>query len=348
MKKKAGVIGHFGFGKEFLDGQTVKTKTLAKELKNVLGDEHVTLCDTHNGLKFLIKLPFTGIRMLHSCDNVIILPAHNGIRVIAPLLCFLNIFFHKKLHYVVIGGWLPDMLSGNKTLARSLSRFDGIYVETKSLHKRMHAFGFNNVYTMPNSKELPAIKQSSATRNHEQTLPMKLCIFSRVMQKKGIVDAISVIKDINDKADKTVYTLDIYGPVDVNETEWFQQLMATFPPYISYKGCVPYTESVNTLKNYFALVFPTRFYTEGIPGTIIDAYAAALPVVAARWESFDDVIYEGKTGYGYKFGDIAEFHRLMDEIASCPQKITELKSQCLKKAKLFTPHDTIKVLLPHL
>ena len=129
MKKKAGVIGHFGFGKEFLDGQTVKTKTLAKELKNVLGDEHVTLCDTHNGLKFLIKLPFTGIRMLHSCDNVIILPAHNGIRVIAPLLCFLNIFFHKKLHYVVIGGWLPDMLSGNKTLARSLSRFDGINVE---------------------------------------------------------------------------------------------------------------------------------------------------------------------------------------------------------------------------
>ncbi len=39
MKKKIGIIGHFGFGKEFLDGQTVKTKTLAKELKNIFGDE---------------------------------------------------------------------------------------------------------------------------------------------------------------------------------------------------------------------------------------------------------------------------------------------------------------------
>ncbi len=348
MGKKVGVIGHFGLGKEFLDGQTVKTKTLAKELKNIFGDEQITLYDTHNSLRFLMTLPFIGIRILRSCNNIIILPAHNGIRIIAPSLRFLNIFFHKKLHYVVIGGWLPKLLSNNKTLARCLSKFDGIYVETMSLYNKMQTLGFSNVYIMPNSKELHTVKQSSITHNHEQALPMKLCIFSRVMKQKGIEDAINVIKDINNNANKTIYTLDIYGPVAPNEKEWFQKLMITFPQYILYKGCVPYNESVNTLKNYFALLFPTRFYTEGIPGTIIDAYAAALPVIAARWESFNDVVDEGKTGYGYKFGDKADFHRLMNEIASCPQNITKMKFQCLKKAELFTPHETIKVLLPHL
>lgn len=59
---------------------------------------------------------------------------------------------------------------------------------------------------------------------------------------------------------------------------------------------------METLKNYFALVFPTLFYTEGIPGTIIDAYAAGLPVISSKWESYDDVIEDNITGVGYEFG----------------------------------------------
>ena len=53
-----------------------------------------------------------------------------------------------------------------------------------------------------------------------------------------------------------------------------------------YCGIKDPKDSVKTLKNYFALVFPTRFYTEGIPGTIIDAYYAGVPVIASKWESF--------------------------------------------------------------
>jgi hypothetical protein len=56
------------------------------------------------------------------------------------------------------------------------------------------------------------------------------------------------------------------------------------------------------LKDYFALLFPTHFYTEGIPGTVIDAYAAGIPVISAKWESYSDVIDEGVTGIGYKDG----------------------------------------------
>ncbi len=75
-----------------------------------------------------------------------------------------------------------------------------------------------------------------------------------------------------------------------------------FPEYIKYKGSVNYDESVETLKNYFALVFPTLFYTEEYLGTIIDAYAAGLPVISSKWESYDDVIEDNITGIGYKFG----------------------------------------------
>lgn len=49
-----------------------------------------------------------------------------------------------------------------------------------------------------------------------------------------------------------------------------------FPPYIKYCGTVSFDKTTEVLKEYFALVFPTRFYTEGIPGTIIDAFASGL------------------------------------------------------------------------
>lgn len=39
--KKICVLGHFGFGYEFIDGQTIKTKILTDELCRYYGEEKV-------------------------------------------------------------------------------------------------------------------------------------------------------------------------------------------------------------------------------------------------------------------------------------------------------------------
>lgn len=56
--KAACVIGHFGAGKNFLDGQTIKTKIITTELQNQLGAEHVAKYDTHGGWKVLMKADY--------------------------------------------------------------------------------------------------------------------------------------------------------------------------------------------------------------------------------------------------------------------------------------------------
>ena len=48
--KKIAVIGHFGFGTESLDGQTVKTKIVTNELQRQLGEEQILRIDTHGGV----------------------------------------------------------------------------------------------------------------------------------------------------------------------------------------------------------------------------------------------------------------------------------------------------------
>ena len=341
--KKAAVIGHFGLGHVFLDGQTVKTKIITNELQRQLGKEQVLTIDTHGGAKTLLKAPVQVLRALKNSENVLIFPAHNGLRVYAPLLSLLRLFFkNRKLHYVVIGGWLPQFLTGRKGLAKILKRFDGIYVETQTMKKALDAQGFSNVCVMPNCKQLTVLTPEELV--YPTGTPYKLCTFSRVMREKGIEDAINAVTAVNTQLGYQAFCLDIYGQVDAAQTQWFSDLQRTFPEYIRYGGLVPFDQSVEVLKEYFALLFPTRFYTEGIPGTIIDAYAAGIPVISAKWESYGDIVDEGHTGMGYGFQDVKQLQNILLDAACNATKLLSMKQDCLYKARDYLPESAVVIL----
>lgn len=346
-KARVAVIGHFAFGKECLDGQTVKTKIVTDELYKQLGSDEVLKMDTAGGKSVLLKAPFQCLKALKTAKNVIIFPAHNGLRVYAPLLSVFRKFFkNRKLHYVVIGGWLPEFLQKRKRLAKQLKRFDGIYVETNTMKNALEKQGFTNIFVMPNCKDLKILKPEELV--YPTGEPYKLCTFSRVMKEKGIEDAVNAVKVINEEVGRTVYTLDIYGQVDSSQTQWFENLQTTFPNYIEYKGVVDYDKSVEVLKNYFALLFPTRFYTEGIPGTIIDAYAAGIPVIASKWESYSDIIDEGTTGLGYENNNVADLIKRLKNVVYNAKYISGLKLNCLEKSRYYLPCSIVKILIEKL
>lgn len=344
--KTVSVIGHFGEGLNLLNGQTVKTKIQTRELEEEFGENEVVKYDTH-GKFAIIKAPFYAFSALKKAKNVLIFPAHNGVRVYAPLLAFFRRFFPKrKLHYSVVGGWLPKLLEKKKGLLKTLRRFDGLYAETETLKQKLNALGLENVSVVPNCKNLEILGKDELV--YQSGEPLKLCTFSRVMKEKGIEDAANAVKAVNEKAGRTVYTLDIYGQIDSGETEWFGNLKNGFPEYVKYKGEVGYDKSTEVLKNYFALLFPTRFYTEGIPGTIIDAYAAGIPVISARWESFSDIVDDGVTGFGYEMLSEEKLIGTLTDISLDPKKVDKMKEACLKKRDEYLPSNAIKPLADNL
>lgn len=344
---RVSVIGHFAFGQEASDGQTIKTKILTRELTRQLGENEVNAIDTHGGIKSLFKAPFQVISALKKSKNVIMLPAHNGLRVYGRLLPMLRTFFRgRKIHYAVIGGWLPEFVRERSGLAASLKKFDGIYVETNTMKKALEAQGFDNVFVMPNCKELKILNEDELVYSTQE--PYKLCTFSRVMKEKGIGDAAEAVKAVNEKLGRTAFTLDIYGKVDDAQTEWFDELKKTFPEYVRYGGLVPFDKSVDVLKNYFALLFPTHYHTEGIPGTIIDAYAAGVPVISAKWESFFDIVEDGKSGLGYEFGNSNNLFEILLEIANKPDTINVFKIYCLSQAKGYIPQSVVGEFIKYL
>ena len=88
--KKVCIIGCFADTLDLLNGQTVKTKIVYKEMKNAFGCDEVMKVDTYGGIKTLVKTPIIVLNALIHSQNVIILPAENGLRIIAPLLITFN------------------------------------------------------------------------------------------------------------------------------------------------------------------------------------------------------------------------------------------------------------------
>ena len=183
MIAKVSVLGHFGRGETLLNGQTVKTKIITEELQRRLGRKQVLKIDTRGGWKTFLKAPFQSFYALKSSRNILIFPAQNGLRVYVPLLSFFRLFFkNRRLHYVVIGGWLPSFLTQRKSLTKVLKKFDGIYVETATMKDALETLDLKNVFIMPNCKKLNILKENELVYNTFE--PYRLCTFSRVMKKK--------------------------------------------------------------------------------------------------------------------------------------------------------------------
>lgn len=340
--KKVCIIGHFGKGENLLNGQTIKTKIIEKELKDHFNEEEISCIDTHGGFKVLIKVIIQSIESLKYCQNIIILPGENGLRIFVPLLVIFNKLFYRKLHYVVIGGWLSKFIINKKFLSYFLKKFNYIYVETYTMKKDLEKMGFHNVLVVPNCKELKILKKEELIYNKKE--PLKLCTFSRVMKEKGIEEAINAVKNVNTLENRVVFSLDIYGQIDKNQFDWFEKLKKDFPGYINYYGMIPYDKSTDVLKEYYALLFPTYYEGEGFAGTIIDAFAAGVPVVASDWKYNKEIISNWKTGIVTKNSLVVELIHILEY----KDKWEKMKLECIMEAYKYLPEIALRPLFEKL
>lgn len=343
---KVAICGHHAFGKVYLDGQTIKTQIISNAIENKLGSDNVLYIDTC-GTSNIIKMFFKLLYALYRCENIIILPAHNGLKYISVWLHIWNHIFKRRIHYIVIGGWLNQFLDNHKIVSRSLRKFHKIYVETETMKNALLEKNFVNTTILPNCKNLHIISEDSLQFDSEK--PFRLVTFSRVMEQKGIGEAIEIVTQVNQTIGSTALLLDIYGPIDPNEIDWFDKIIKqSNRDYIRYRGCIASNEATAVLKDYFALLFPTKFFTEGIPGTILDAYGAGIPVIASKWESFSDLIEENVTGIGFEFNNWEQLYQILINIVNNPLIINNMRKSCLNKSRSYLPYNIISIILEEL
>lgn len=343
---KVGICGHFGLGKDFADGQTDKTRAVYKALVKALGKENVTVLDTcgwkRNPMAMLKKCR----SLLKECKNVIMMPAQGGVKVFPALFGVFNRRFNRRLHYVVVGGWLGEALKNDKRLLGHISRLDRVYVELEPMIDALEALGLDNVLYLPNFRETHSLTENELV--YSKAEPYRLCTFSRVTPEKGIDKAVRAVTEVNGRLGRTAFTLDIFGKVSPDYEADFAKLCSKAQPYIQYKGFINTDSSTDELKSCFALLFPTVYKGEGFAGTIVDAFAAGVPVIATDWNYNAHIIRNGINGYVYSPDEDGELERILLEAAENPQVLNAMKKSCLERAEHFEADKAVEALLNEL
>lgn len=332
--RTVGIIGHFAEGLDMADGQVVKTRTVRDLLCDVCGVENVRFVDTRGWQRRPLALLRDCARLAEFADALVMLPAHNGVKVFAPLLVRLRKRYGCRAVYSVIGGWLAEFVATQPQLARRLKTFDAILVESDRVEALLAEQGFDNVCVAYNYKRLPRLEPSELEVPEGE--PWPVAVFSRIYEEKGIDDIVWAVRESNRRFGRRVYALDIYGNVLPEYRAHFDELMAGCDAAeVAYRGVVAAGESASVLNGYLFLAFPTRYPGEGVPGTVVDAYCAGIPVVASRWPSYAEMVDEGATGVTFDFCDRgALLEVLMDP--ELPARLLAMKNACLRKGRDYS------------
>lgn len=338
---RIGIVGHFGGREEFTDGQTVKTFALYDALSNIDSFELLT-ADVYYIKRNPIRFIASFLKLLLCSDKIIVLLSHRGRKTLFPILK--AVASHKEVYHYAIGGRIAKEVTENRRQKACMSGFKGNWVESRKEEDTLRGLGLMNVRYVPNFKHITALQQADASCL--QDMPRRFCFFSRVTREKGVEDAIRAIRRVNEDADRTVAVLDIYGPVEPDYEERLEYMISHVGGgYSHYIGVVPVNKSVEVLRSYYALLFPTFWPGEGMPGTIIDAMSAGLPVIARRWEYCDEMITDGVNGYVYDF-DRPELvkDKIMYSIEH-PEEMISMRKNCLTEAQKYSAEAVLSKIL---
>lgn len=342
--KKITVIGHFDWKKNNMIGAVVKARNIYEELVNQFGFSSVGSVDIYGWRKNKQKI-FLEIIMAFSCSKNIILVCSDTTPQLMRVVGVLKKVFHNKIYYCVVGGDIAENLKDNPNRICLLNSIDYFFVETVDCLNDMKRIGIINTELLRNFKCIKPIEVSDLHNNYET--PFKFCTFSRVIEQKGITDAITAVESINDEACKEICSLDIYGPVDSEYKDRFEYLIKNSNS-CHYCGIVDSTSSVKILKDYYCLLFPTKYQTEGIPGTIIDGFAAGLPVICADWCRCRQLVTDRVDGLIYSFDDYSDFVSTIKIAIANPDLIAKMRKNCLKSFYMYQSDNAILPLLKRL
>ena len=333
-----GVIGRINDA--LFDGQTVKTRTLTTALKKYCPGCRIIVAES----SLCKKNPFGMLRQVFTCvrkaDVIFVLLSRNGLRILLPILFLLNRIYKKPVIHDCIGGAHAETIRRYPYLKKYYHKMAVNWAETKILKEKLEKAGLNNVEILTNFKNIQPI--SSEAVQQKDTAPYRFCTFSRVNEKKGIGRAAEAVIAINEAAGSIITTLDVYGSIEDNYDIQLNEYIRRAKGAVTYCGVADPDESVSILQQYYGLLFPTGYVGEGVPGTVIDAFCAALPVIATAQPGILELIEHEKTGFLYDPEKPEKLREWMEFAITHTEQFHEMRFSCLKAAEKFTTEKAME------
>lgn len=324
------VIGYFGYNTGQLDGQTVKTRDVYR----------LTIEQTHDAVDYYDTEDFKFNKMsifkmfwkVIKCHTLFYLPAHNNLKYVFPFIYMLSVVFKFNIHHFVVGGWLREFLTKLPIHRFMLSRINGIHAETKRLKNELEDYyGFNNVDIFPNFRFFEFNPKPSESNK------LRIVFMARVIKQNGLDWIFDLADYISEHNLQDKYSITFFGPEADEEKEYFESNVTKYE-FVEYRGTLQPEDIHETLSNYDVMLLPTHFYTEGLPGSIVDAYISGIPVIVTEWKHSHEFVDDGKSGFIVPFENGKQ--QLIDRVISLEKDrilLRNMKAKALIKRLEFAP-----------
>lgn len=340
MNKNILVYGYFGSENNQLDGQTVKTRSIFQLLEENVGELDMTVSKYDTQIyKKNKKNIINSWCEIYKSDILFYIPAQNNLKFLFPFIYFICKMKGIQIHYVVVGGWLNDFLKNLPLHRMLLKRINKIYPQTNELTFALtNNYSFKNVEQLHNFRFTDDVQISTNSISKE----IKLVFMARIHPKKGVDTLFKLAKTLLDLSYIDV-RIDIYGPIFEQYKNEFEKSLEE-SNNIKYCGVIEPNKIVKTLSQYDLFLFPTEYFTEGFPGSILEAYLANLPVVVSRWKYAEEFIEQNVTGIISDFENPENFIDEVIKLLNTPNKIEILKQGVIKAKMKYTPNGAWKII----
>lgn len=342
MKRKVLVLGYFGYFNNQLDGQTIKTRNiyelyLLKTGGKVDVDKFDTQCFKYSKISF-----FNMLWKICRCEKLVYLPAHNNLKYLFPIIFVLCWLKRIEILYFVVGGWLAEYLESKRLHTIFLSKVRAILTESSDLSNSLIAkYHFKNVITFPNFRIHSFTPTFVQNQDH-----FRIVFMARINRMKGIDYVFRLANHFERIAlGNRPVIIDFYGPIEKNDDDYFHKQLNKYEN-ITYQGVLQPEQIYETLNNYDLMVFPTRYFTEGFPGTVLDAYISGLPVVATHWKHATDIITHEETGFIVPFEKSEEnFIEAVVKIYKDNDLLIKMKHNAYKQSLKYSSEGVWNILI---
>ena len=345
--RKIVVLGAFGYEKKQLDGQTIKTQNVYK-----------LLCDKYEGtvkhfdtLLFRRKpwLIFPLFFQLITCKTLLLIPARRNLTYILPVAYFLSKLFRFDIVDICIGGWQVEYFKGiepdkpHPMQLRYCKKIKAFLPEMETLNKNLREqLGFQNTEVFPNFR---IFKQREIAQNPHDEL--RLVFMARVNRHKGyqtIFQALDRLKEMQVNVSMT-----FYGQIAEEDKDDFLSLIEQYKEVAVYKGALKPEVIHQTLSVYDVMLLPTQYYTEGFPGSILDAYIAGIPVIVTEWKYSHEFVNDGISGFIVPFQDgLDDMVMRIKQLDEDRVLLLQMKRNALEECKKYSEERAWEILRKYL
>lgn len=295
-----------------LVGELAQREDLQVEVVNTSRPHRSISRNLLHGLRSLVAL----LRRIRHTEVVGLHASIQGAALFGPVVSVICYICRRPWIFRGFGGFYPNWYQSAPVPIRWIFRHTVLGADIILFETRRSVEFFSSISSRPvrwyaNSRALssaPTVVNSCSDRGARDFV-----FLGHVSEIKGVHDLIHAARKLKG------VTIDVYGPLTDRMTE------AEFTGSgVTYKGVIPPEAVPDMLRAYDVLVLPSRYWAEGYPGVILEAFSAGMPVIASSIGAIPEIVDE-RNGILFEPGQVNQLINAIELLRDNPAQFTSLQ-----------------------